>query len=318
MGMYGADPPPPDPRIGEAAKESAQIGRDFLTFMQDQAQVTNNWANQDRARYINTFQPLEDKFVQKAMTYDTPERKAQAASEAVADVRQQTAMVADQTRRQQTAMGVRPDSGRSIETARKMGTVNGLAAAGAGNMARRSVEARGDQLTGEAINLGRGLAVNPATSMSISNGATSSGFQGAMGGIGQEASLLNQDYSNRMGAWGAKQDQIDGTLGALGNVAGLGFSIFSSKELKENKSKPASPLKAVEKMPVEEWDYKEGVADGGRHIGPYAEDFQAATGKGDGTSIPVVDAIGVTMGAVQELSKKVDALAKPKSRSIKR
>lgn len=62
-------------------------------------------------------------------------------------------------------------------------------------------------------------------------------------------------------------------------------------------------------MPVEQWKYKDGMGDGGEHIGPYAEDFQAATGKGDGATIPVVDAIGVTMKAVQELNQKVDKIA---------
>ena len=65
-------------------------------------------------------------------------------------------------------------------------------------------------------------------------------------------------------------------------------------------------------MPVDEWQYKRGVADGGkqRHVGPYAEDFKRETGKGDGKTIPVVDAIGTTMGAVKELSAKVDRLDK--------
>ena len=37
---------------------------------------------------------------------------------------------------------------------------------------------------------------------------------------------------------------------------------------------------------------------GGEHIGTYAQDFQNATGLGDGKSINVIDALGVTMGAV--------------------
>lgn len=62
-------------------------------------------------------------------------------------------------------------------------------------------------------------------------------------------------------------------------------------------------------MPVEEWTYKQGVADEGRHIGPYAEDFQAATGKGDGKTINLMDAVGVNMKATQELSQKVEQVA---------
>lgn len=64
-------------------------------------------------------------------------------------------------------------------------------------------------------------------------------------------------------------------------------------------------------MPVEKWRYKEGTGmDDAEHVGPYAEDFKEATGLGDGKTINVVDAIGITMGAIQELSRKVDNLAK--------
>ena len=61
-------------------------------------------------------------------------------------------------------------------------------------------------------------------------------------------------------------------------------------------------------MPVEKWKYKDGVADEGQHIGVYAEDFQQATGMGDGKTINLVDGLGLTMKAVQELSEKVDSL----------
>ena len=88
--------------------------------------------------------------------------------------------------------------------------------------------------------------------------------------------------------------------------------------MKEDKSaiNDGAALDAVNSMPVEEWTYKDGVADGGRHIGPYAEDFQRATGKGDGRSINIIDSLGVTMKAVQDLSKKVDRLTTNKGISI--
>lgn len=73
-------------------------------------------------------------------------------------------------------------------------------------------------------------------------------------------------------------------------------------------------------MPVEEWRYKPDapMGDGGaaKHVGPMAQDFQKATGKGDGTTINVVDAIGTTLGAVQELDAKVDKLARGKARGL--
>ncbi|PWB90923.1 hypothetical protein C5688_08655 [Methylocystis sp. MitZ-2018] len=62
-----------------------------------------------------------------------------------------------------------------------------------------------------------------------------------------------------------------------------------------------------------------GVEDEGAHIGTYAQDFQRETGLGDGKSINVIDAIGVAMGAIKELSAKVDKLDRnraPRERGI--
>jgi len=53
------------------------------------------------------------------------------------------------------------------------------------------------------------------------------------------------------------------------------------------------------------------VADEGHHIGTYAQDFKQATGQGDGHTINLQDAVGLTMKAVQDLDKKVEQMAKP-------
>jgi len=68
-------------------------------------------------------------------------------------------------------------------------------------------------------------------------------------------------------------------------------------------------LDAVNNMPVTEWTYDQGVGDSGRHVGPMAQDFQRETGKGDGKSIAVQDAIGILMKATQDLDRKVDRMA---------
>lgn len=307
MGKSSA--PRPDPAIGEAAIKSAEAGERYLAFMQDQAKITNAWAEDDRARFKGVFEPLEDRMVADALDYASPERKAMAASEAVADVRQQTALGNQQRERQLASMGVNPASGRFAGEDRRAGTAADLAAAGAGNIARRRVDEVGDAKMAGVVNMGRGMAVNPATSMGMSNSASSSGFQGAMGGYNQQGNLLTQQHNSQMNAWNAQQQQ----MGAIGQGFGmvLGAMPFtSSKDTKTNKKKPMSVLDAVKDMPVEEWEYKKGMGDGGgkRHIGPYAEDFQRATGLGDGKSISVIDAVGVNLGAAQELAAKVEKL----------
>jgi hypothetical protein len=318
--------PAPDPQMGRAAVLSAQTGQEMLRFMRGQADVTNRWAAEDRGRYKNTFQPLEDQYIADTRAAADPAKIAANASarstEAAADVRQQFAIQRAADNRRMTAMGVSPDSGRYAAGTRGMSNAEALSTAGASNVARRQSvmqdEAKAEGMRANVINLGKGLAVNPATSMGLSNSAGGAGFQGAMSGYGQQASILNQDYNNRLQAWQANQNSMAGLAGGVGAVLGAtnGFGMFpaawglSSKDYKEDKKPAKGNLEAVRKMPVENWKYKDGIADGGRHIGPYAEDFSAATGQGDGKTIDLISQLGVTLGAVQELDRKVARLEK--------
>ena len=147
----------------------------------------------------------------------------------------------------------------------------------------------------------------PISSYGQSMGIMQNGYGTAMSGYQGSASTLNNLYQNQLSSWQAQQQQGAGVFNTLGTVAGAAI-MASSKEYKEDKAPARGVLDAVREMPVEEWSYKPGIADGGRHIGPYAEDFQKATGKGDGKSIPVVDAIGVTLGAIRELDAKVSKM----------
>jgi hypothetical protein len=71
----------------------------------------------------------------------------------------------------------------------------------------------------------------------------------------------------------------------------------------------AALLAAVSTLPVETWRYKaETGLETRPHIGPYAEDFQAAFGVGDGVTINPIDAVGVCLAAIQALTQKVEAL----------
>lgn len=307
----GGSAPSPDPQMGIAAKMSAQTGQDMLAWMRDQATVTNRWAGEDRNRYQTVFQPLQDKFIADAASYASPDRMNAAAAEAGADVSLAAGQAGAQRQRQQMAMGVNPASGRAINANAKAGTDTALATAGARNLARRNVEQVGRGMQASAINMGSGLAVNPGTSMGLSNSAGGAGFQGAQQGFGQQASILGAQFGQQMDAYKSKQSGINALGGALGTLAGA--FIPSSKKIKEDKQ-PVDALGAVREMPVEAWTYKKGQGDGQRHIGPYAEDFAKATGVGDGKSIDPISMMGLTLGAVRQLAEKVDAMGAPPRR----
>ncbi|WP_185968590.1 tail fiber domain-containing protein [Paracoccus sp. M683] len=294
--------------MGEAALLSAKTGQDYLKIMRGQMDIANEWAATDRERQQDVFIPLEDEYIKEAQNWDNPGRIAQRVSEARSDAQLQGQLAEEGAKRQAMAMGVNPGSGRFLAGSRAAKMNTGLARLGAGNTARRMVRAEADQREANAINLGKGLAVNPGTSLGLANGAASSGYQGAMQGYGQQANILGQEFDQRMSKWQADQSSSAGLWGAIGTVAGM-MPMLSDEDAKTDKKKPGrSLLKAVEDMPVEEWSYKDGRGDGGRHVGTYAQDFQRATGVGDGRTINVVDAIGTTMGAIKELSKKVDKL----------
>lgn len=299
--------PKADPRIGEAAVMSAQLGMDYMDFMKTQSEITNGWAEEDRAYYNDTFRPLEKAYVDEAQNYDTAERRDSEAAAATANVQRQSSLAAEQESRALAASGVDPRSGRSGAATARRSLATGLASVSADTAARKSVEATGEAKKLQAINMGRGYAVNPAQSMSLANGAASSGTSMAIQGQQQMGSLLNTAHQQEMDAWNASNAQWGGIGQAIGMIGGAFFP--SSKGIKKTEgSAHRRSLKAVENMPVDKWTYNDGKGDGGTHVGPYAEDFAKETGLGDGRSINVIDAVGTTMGAVKALAEDVKAL----------
>jgi len=318
----GGDYPVPDPRIGAAAIKSAALGEQALAWMQERAKVTDEWAKQDRARYKQTFEPLQDDFVGRVREYGSTQHQAQMANEAVADVANYAAATRGARQRGLAAAGIRPDSGRYQGIERAAATEEALARTGAANVARTQARERGLDLMGRGAGLGAGMASNPLSSYGLGSSAVSSGVSTALSGLGQQGSLLNQQHQNQVQAYQSGQQSASATGEAIGGLAGMaGMLAFASdKDAKKGKRPARGLLEAVKNMPVEEWTYKDGEGDGKRHVGTYAQDFKRETGKGNGRSINVIDAIGVTMGAVKELSDKVDSVAndkrKPKARGL--
>lgn len=326
------------------AKEQFAIGNerqdeiDALTNQVTEAQIAsmndaNARATEQWDRYKSVFQPIEDEYIKEATTWGSEERQAKMAAEAKADVLSNAAAAKQQNQRNMASMGIDPTSGRYAGVDRANDLNTALAAAGAQNQARDQVRGQALALKEGVANMGRGatstsaqqvgLGLNAGNS-AVGNTATgqqlwqsnanimSQGYGGAMQGYAGMASTLNQQYSNQLAGWQANQQSAAGFMGGIGNLAGTAAGLYaaSSKEFKEDKEpmEGGDALSMLEQMPVEHWKYKEGIADEGEHIGPYAEDFQAATGKGDGKTINLMDAIGVTMRAVQELNEKVESL----------
>ncbi|MBU9386650.1 hypothetical protein KTE71_03920 [Burkholderia multivorans] len=270
------DAPPPDPNIGKAALEEMQLGRDFLDFSKSQFDVAsarqaeldeltkkvtdqqlatqdeaNAWAREDRQRYKDVFQPLQDEYIATAKNYDSPERQEQMAAEAQADVQQGAKQAADANTRTMASMGINPASGRFQGITRAQDTLTALNSAGAANTARQNVRDRALALRADAINLGNGLPSQAASSaglgLNAGNSATGNagaananfranvgimgqGYTGGMQGLQGGAGVLNQQYSTQGSIWAAQQQAASqnsaGLMGGLGTVAGAGIMAF--------------------------------------------------------------------------------------------
>ena len=307
----------------------------------------NQWSSDANARSKSIFQPAQDAFLAKANNWDSADNQAKAAAEAGADVSSNIALQKQQNDRDLAAKGIRPDSGAYAGINQATATEGALAEAGAENNARNQVRKEAIGLQGDAINMGNGLPGQAATDLSLGVGSgtsaesgtlaannnwrsnigiMNSGFTGAGSLFNSAGNAWGNVYKNRVGLLNGQDEMNNAGMNALavgaGSLIGMAkpWSFMSDENAKEDKREVKGILKALQKMPVEAWRYKSGQGDGKQHIGPYAQDFKRATGLGDGTSINVIDALGVTMGAVKELAERVGNRkgnrARPKAKSI--
>ena len=137
---------------------------------------------------------------------------------------------------------------------------------------------------------------------------------GSIGGLaGQQASTAGNLFNTQQQAQSQLSGRFASVLGGAAQGAASAAVMKSSEEYKENKKpiKDGETVDKIKNMRIEQWDYKDGIADESTHVGPYAEEFkQTFNTEGDGKSIKFQDAIGITMKAVQDLAKNVDMLEK--------
>lgn len=325
-------------------EQTRQAGIDSTANQVTQQQLgaatqDQDWANAAHTDYTNNVQPVEDQYLSQAENYDTPEKEQEAAATAKSDVASAASQQQGTMQRQEAAEGVNPASGRWAGEDRAVGLGTAISEAGAENNARQQVKTTGLGLEANAIGLGNADNATAATDAGLATGAgttaanttnaantqyiagtniENTGFQGAETGDASAGNLLQSQYNSTLQASEFQQQLSEqenaSMMSGIGSLAGsLGSAyILSSKSYKDNKRPSKGNLDAMAKMPVGRWNYKKGIADGGaaEHIGPYAEDFNKATGLGDGRTIPMQDALGLTMGAVNELAGKLDQVHK--------
>lgn len=289
-------------------------------------------ATRDAERRRTVFDPIEDRIAGDAMNYDTPARRAEAATRASADVETAAGNAMGDLRRDALRYGGNFDDGAARGGMVDLALGKAKARAGAADAAVRNVEAQGHARMMDAAGLGRGVVSSQATQQQIATQAGNSavgaagaglaatmsghnlmqtGYQQNLAGVGQSGSLYGQAAQIRNTARG--QD-----LNFLGSVFG---SYMSDKRKKKGTGKAANDDKALAEVnatPVQEgWEYDPangGPDDGGTpHTGPMAQDVRATMGEKvapGGKVIDIVSMNGKILAGMQALTKRLERVEK--------
>jgi hypothetical protein len=262
MGGKSSPPPPPDYSAVAAASERAaeysyKLGQEQLGWAREQYaadraitdQIVGNamaamQQNQaaavaDRARYQQTFQPLEDQLIRDVERYGSAEQRALDVGRAQAAVAQQYDQARAAAMQNLQDYGVDPTSGRAQALDIGVRSSQAAAQAAAGNQAIAQNEAIARAMRSEAINIGRGypgqIAGTYGTALQGGQLAGSTQLAGTASGantmgtapqwqglsnqsLGTWGGILNQSYQNQLGAYQAANSGSSGWGSALGSI----------------------------------------------------------------------------------------------------
>ena len=284
-------------------------------------------------------QPVENALNDEAMAAGSLQKQNEAVDRAVADSQGGYTRAINTQLRQAKRYGINPDATGG------MAVQQGQATAAAATGARDKEIALGTAKKLDVAGLYRGMpgasqgaysVANQSGNSAVNNSATvGNGMVGATQAAGNLVmggqQLRLQGLGNVLGAqssnYNAAQQQNNSGFGSLlGGIGGLArgvgalysSGIFgkSSEDLKEDKQPVTGALESLRKLPVEAWSYKDGVADEGEHIGPYAEDVQEELGDQaapGGKMLDLVSMNGLLLKGLQELADKVDSMGNNKS-----
>jgi hypothetical protein len=202
--LCSSDPPDPDPQIGAAALQNANIaqqqldlGKSQLAYNQQQAawqqpliqkiaqqDIATSDTNTARAndqwnQYKTMFQPVENQMVSDAMNFDSPAQQEKLAGQAAADVTKSYQGGLDSNQRNMERMGINPNSGRFAAINNETSLAQAKDTAGAMNNARQGAITQGMALRAGVANFGRNM---PNTGLAADSTALNAG-NSAVGNI---------------------------------------------------------------------------------------------------------------------------------------
>lgn len=313
-------------------QKQLETGQSVAAQQQTDAAKASERADQQWEQYQTTFQPIEEQMAKEAMDYGSAADQERAAGQAATDVTQQFQSQRAAAQRQLMSMGVKPNAGNFMAAEREMDASEAAARAAAMTGTRQSVKDKGVSLRAGAAAFGRNQTNTAGQQVGLSTGSGSAATQSAGAGVGSTMAAGSQvagGYGAQIGAansamqanlglgglmnsaYGNQAQMYGSQMAGLGQLVGTAAGFVSSKALKEGKV-PIDPGKVVEafkNLDVDSWKYKDGVADGGRHVGPYAEDVQRELGDEvapGGKQIDVISMSGAQTAAIKGLAEKLD------------
>lgn len=195
-------------------------------------------------RYKNTFEPLQDQFIQQAKDYNTPQRTDFEMGRAQSGVATQFEAARQAAQQDLESYGINPSATRFQALDAATRTQQAAATAAAGTTAALNTEATGRDLLLQANNLGAGLpgeATN-ASGAAVGAGSAASGTQLATTASGANtmgtstqykqlgandlsaaAGAMNTGYQDSLAQFNANQQSSSG----LGSVLGLAGGIIA-------------------------------------------------------------------------------------------
>jgi hypothetical protein len=119
-----------------------------------------------------------------------------------------------------------------------------------------------------------------------------------------QGALAGEYTSEKIASDSRRSSREAGGIATAAKVAGMAAMFLSSEKAKHDHGREADLLKKLKKVRVNRWQYKD---DDKTHVGPFAEEFNREFGidTEHPNMISVIDALGVTLGAVKELDEKV-------------
>lgn len=315
-----------EPLRQRAADLAERVSLAQIDGMNNATRLANEAETQNKP-----FRAAETTMLRDAMDFDTEGKREELAGQAMGDVNQSFSAARGTMARDLARTGVNPSDGQAHATSTQLALGQALAGSHAKNKARTDATTMGHARKMDALSLARGLPAQQATQAQLaltsgnaavdtaqapvtlahqSTQVAGQGFTTAMQGHGQSGNI----YGNIART---QASEGDGMLSGLANLGMAGKYMLSDENEKEG-VKPVDgeiALNAVRQIPVKGWRYKKGstAADGGQeHIGPMAQDVNAALGDEAAPGGKVIDPVtlqGVTLAAVKTLDKKVDAIA---------